>query len=99
MAGIKESMHWYMLGPVALFVLMLRMVLTYFLTRAQVRMPIHISIATSRRSMSAGCILLVCGARLCFLFIHISHQLSRIEDITAVDGVGGAAFRDRLNIR
>lgn len=44
LAGIKESMRWYMFGPVSLFgIVAAQAVLTWFLTRAKVRTPFRMS--------------------------------------------------------
>lgn len=44
LAGIKESIRWYMFGPVILFAqVAAQMVVTWFLTRAKVRIPFRMS--------------------------------------------------------
>ncbi|KAF8494301.1 hypothetical protein JB92DRAFT_2796637 [Gautieria morchelliformis] len=81
LAGTKESMRWYMFGPVSLFcIVAMQMVLTWFLARANVRFPFQTSSLPADEPTRPAVYFMV-------------------EDVTACDGGGGQAFRERLNLR
>jgi hypothetical protein len=93
-------MRWYMFGPVSLFGLVAaQMVLTWFLARANVRLPIQMSSLPAGEPTRPAVYFLWVSLLQYSFNAHLMPFSISVEDITACDGSGGQAFRDRLNVR